>query len=152
MRNVFYGTLCGVLVFVALSWATGGRTVKAAVLASPPEGRFEPIQLHPNSASEWSGILDTETGCVWAYASQTPPSSPKTSYEFYQSALGQHAFAIVNFDASEYVSPEITSTGGSSSTMPRSTTNYSKTIGELARVTGLCDRVRIQALEAAAAH
>ena len=29
--------------------------------------RFQIIPLHPSAASEWSGLLDTQTGCVWAY-------------------------------------------------------------------------------------
>jgi type IV secretory pathway TrbD component len=42
MRNMLYGTLCGALVFGALSWATTRKTVHAAVLTAPPEGRTAP--------------------------------------------------------------------------------------------------------------
>ena len=51
MRNLFFGAFCGVLVFAGLSLWTARRS--AAVLASPPAGRFDIVQLHPNTDTEW---------------------------------------------------------------------------------------------------
>ncbi len=106
-RNALYGALCGALIFAALSWAIPKKAVSAAVLATPPEGRFELVQLHPSSGTEWSGILDTETGCTWVYTSQTPPTDAEVNaapegqqraYKSYLQVLGSNYFSIVGYD------------------------------------------------------
>ncbi len=152
MRNVMYGALGGALVFGLVSWASVRKPASAAVLAKPPEGRFELVQLHASHEEAWSGILDTETGCVWAYFSQTPPASPETTSQFYFSELGPHYLGTANFDVLDYISPDIENTGGSSGHLPGRTANFSKPLAELSRVSGLCDRARVEALEAAAAR
>ena len=108
MKNYLYGTLCGALVVSAiLFWAAPKKVVNAAVLPSPAEGRFQLVQFHPNSGSEWSGILDTETGCLWEYTSQTPPTDAEAaaapageqrSYKSYQQALGYNYLFIIGYD------------------------------------------------------
>lgn len=141
MRQMLYGTLCGVVVFLALSWAITSRTVRAAVPTAPPEGRFEVIQLHPSHDEQWSGILDTETGCVWVYASQTPPSSPQTAEDHYVAAEGPNVFESVDYGTLPYT--PLTKDGSA---------DYLAATMEIIRVESLCDRTRVQALEAAAAR
>ncbi len=107
MKNWIAGILSGVAAFAILSWATPKAVTKASVLSVPPEGRFQLVQLHASSAAEWSAILDTETGCAWAYTSQTPPTDADVSaapegeqraYKTYQQALGTNFLAIVDYD------------------------------------------------------
>lgn len=150
MRNMILASLSGALVFAGLSWWTARPSVHAAVLTAPPAGRFELIQLHPNAASEWSGILDTETGCVWVYATATLPDSPKTSFEVYQALRGSHFFELVNFDASDYAYPEPVSQGGTTAHLPSTVIDFSKPYSELQRVSVLCNQARVGAMEAAA--
>ena len=55
------------LTFVPTKGQAPARTQVPAsqtlpVCATP---RFQAIQLHPNAGSEWSGLVDTATGCVW---------------------------------------------------------------------------------------
>ena len=106
-KNTLYGAMCGLLVFVISIWIVPKKTVGAAVLATPPEGRFEIVQLRPNGATEWSGILDTETGCVWTYFSQTPPTDAEANaapegeqraMKSYRQVLGSNYFGIVGYD------------------------------------------------------
>jgi len=146
MRQTLYGTLCGAVVFLVLSWATAKRTVQAAVLTKPPEGRFELVQLHPSQGNTWSGVLDTETGCVWGYTSQIVPS-PKTanqSLDDYLIEQGSNFFEPVPFDTSSYIQIVQTAKGKPPDFTPRT--------WELDRVESLCDRSRVEALEAAAAR
>jgi len=142
MRNLMFGVLCGMLLFAGLSWWTARQSVHAAVLTSPPAGRFELVQLHDSAASGWSGILDTETGCVWAY-SYMEPSSPSSNesqaYKWYKQFLGSHTFSTVSYDASAYVKPAV------------GETDYlSPAASELGRIATLCNKVRVHALEVAA--
>jgi hypothetical protein len=115
-KNALYGALCGALVFAVLSWAAPRKAVSAAVLTSPPEGRYELVQLHPSSGTEWSGILDTETGCTWAYVSQTPPTDAEISaapagtqraQKIYLRTLGGNYFGSLgyNFTGSGLILP-----------------------------------------------
>jgi hypothetical protein len=106
-KNALYGALCGALVFAVLSWAAPKKAVSAAVLAAPPEGRFELVQLHPSSGVEWSGILDTETGCTWTYTTHTPPTDaevkaapegPLRDLKSYYNMLG----SVPVFEMAEY--------------------------------------------------
>jgi len=149
MKNMLYGVLCSTLLFALLTWWTVRGAVHAAAPTAPSltAGRFELVQLHPNAGSQWSGILDTETGCVWAYASQTLPASPKTSLEAYKAVLGEHFFEIHPFDAMDYVSPG--PAGTTPSTGP--VLNFSEPLAELSRVAALCNKARVKALETAAA-
>jgi hypothetical protein len=58
-----------VAVLTLLAFAVGraqAPTAPALPLYAIP--RFQVVQLHPTAASEWSGLLDTQTGCTWAYA------------------------------------------------------------------------------------
>lgn len=107
-------------------------------------GRFELVQLHPNADSLWSGVLDTQTGCVWIFASQKPPASPKTSPELYRAVVGEHLFQMVAYDATEYVSSH-----SSAASNAGTVGDFSEAIQELGRVTTLCNKARVQALEAA---
>lgn len=119
------------------------RTVDAPALSRPQTAaRFELVQLHPNATSYWSGILDTQTGCMWVYASQTPPASPKTSSEGYRAVLGEHFLELVPFDATDYIAP-----GAPQST--DSGLDFSKPMEEVSRIAALCNKARIRALEAA---
>lgn len=49
-----------------------GHTVKAAdtstVTIPPQVQRFQVVELQQTAVSHWSGLLDTQTGCVWEYA------------------------------------------------------------------------------------
>lgn len=152
MRNLFFGAFCGVLVFAGLSLWTARRSVNAAVLASPPAGRFDIVQLHPNTDTEWSGILDTETGCTWVFSTNNPddPQIKSEQYKFYLQVLGTHSLNLVNFDPSDYISAELTSQGGSTTQVPGTAVSYQKPLAELSRVQSLCSRARVQALEVAA--
>jgi hypothetical protein len=148
-NNCLYGALCGALVFAVLSGAAPKKAVSAAVLASPPEGRFELVQLHPNAGSEWSGILDTETGCTWVYSSQTQEDIDQTkisnpSWSTYRSTLGTHFFSSVAFDPDDYMTPTLLPNNNKVNGVPYAT--------ELARVAELCSKSRLQALQAAAAR
>ena len=56
-------------LIVLMTFALGRAQAPAApTLPANVAPRFQVIQLHPNAASEWSGLLDTQTGCVWAYS------------------------------------------------------------------------------------
>lgn len=64
------------LVVVAVTAYLIGAGQKDAMVKAetPPKvasqvGRYRVVELQPNAASHWSGLLDTQTGCVWAYAS-----------------------------------------------------------------------------------
>jgi hypothetical protein len=142
-KSVFYGVLSGVLIFAALTWLEPRQAARAAILATPPAGRFELVQLHSSAASEWSGVLDTETGCVWVYAGQGEPASDATaSYKAYEQILGSHFLATINYDASDYVNPAIENGKVSEDYM-------SPAAMELGKVARLCNESRVRALEGA---
>ena len=153
MKNYLYGVLCGTLAFAVLSWATPPKVTKAAVLSAPPEGRFQLVQLHATSESEWSGILDTETGCVWVYTSQTPPTDAEVSaapageqrtYKSYQQVLGPNFFSIVGYDNS---GPSMSLPGGQ-----KLSTIAGAEFSTLATQNFYCDEIRHNAIMAAVAH
>ena len=85
------------------------------------------VELHPNAASEWSAVLDTQTGCVWAYAS-TPTitaSDAGTSKETYLRSLGPRQFMLEQYGPSEYISIPFDKEGR---------TDFSPALRELVRV------------------
>lgn len=152
MKNALCGALCGALVFSVLSWVAPRKTANAAVLATPPEGRFELVQLHPNATAQWSGILDTETGCTWVYTSQTPPTDAEVSAAkgdamitaMYGQQLGSHYFGNVGYEYSD-------------SDLSRAEPGKPPTSGESKLVTlaaeeFYCNQARQHALQAAAAR
>jgi hypothetical protein len=144
MKNMLYGVLFSAFVFAALSWATTKRTVHAEVLTAPPAGRFELIQLHPSAGIEWSGILDTETGCTWAYVTSNPDETKAAeSYKGYLQFLGQNNFQLVNFNPVEYTVLGINSDR---------TANFQPAIEEIGRVQRACSKARLQALSSAGGH
>jgi hypothetical protein len=152
-KNVLYGALCGALVFMALSWTTARKTVRAAVLTEPPEGRFELVQLHPNQGNTWSGILDTETGCTWVYTSQTPPTDAEVSAapegeqrtdKIYRQALGSNYFESVGYGYN-----------GATMTVPgaqKPSAFAEAKFSTLATEVLYCDEARLNALRAARAR
>jgi hypothetical protein len=152
-KNALYGALCGLLVFAILFWTVPKKTVRAAVLATPPEGRFELVQLHPSTGTEWSGILDTETGCTWVYATQTPPTDAEVSaapegeqrgYKSYQQMRGRYFFASAPYDTVQ-----------SSMLLPgreKPSTIAGQQIATLIAEGTYCDEARQAALRAAAAR
>ncbi len=142
MSNALCGALCGVLVFAVLSWTAPLRIVKGAVLSSPPEGRFQLVQLHPSAESEWSGILDTETGCTWIFVTNNPddPKITNPSYKMYLQVLGTNGFSLVNFDTTEYTYPALNSD---------KQIDYSKPLKEITRVQDACSQARLLALKEA---
>jgi len=64
--------------------------------------RFQPFTLQPNAGSGWSGILDTQTGCVWAYASLEIPAEPKTPQDKLIAAIGAHDLSVVPYDPTDF--------------------------------------------------
>lgn len=141
MRNVLYGVLFGVLVSAGFSWWTARKTVRAAALTSPTPGRFEMVQLHPSAGIEWSGILDTETGCTWVYETSNPQDTQITQqYEFYLQVLGDHSFGLVNFDPTEY---------GFLTLNSHAQADYSGALKEISRVQTACSEARLAALKKA---
>jgi len=143
-KNTLYGAMCGLLAFAVLSWAAPKKGVRAAVLSAPPEGRFQLVQLHPSSRTEWSGILDTETGCTWLLTSNPSVSaSAKTNDELFLHLEGPQFFQIVNFDAVEY---------GFYPVRKGNVTDFTSPEKEMSRVAGLCDKGRLQALQASTAR
>lgn len=144
-RGIFFGVIGTVLAFAGLSlmWHPS-VAARAEVLTTPPAGRFELVNLHPNANSEWSGVLDTETGCVWVFGKNDPndPAITSQPYKSYLQILGNQSFDVVNFDAMDYVTPQ-TGTGGQT---------YAPDIREINRVQTLCSNARVQAIEAAATH
>jgi hypothetical protein len=152
-KNALYGALCGALVFAVLSWAAPKKAVSAAVLAAPPEGRFELVQLHPSSGVEWSGILDTETGCTWTYTTQKPPTAAEISAategeqraeKGYRQALGSNYFRIIEYLNS---GPDISLPG-----FPTPSTVAGMKMYTLVAEDSYCDEARQNALRAAAAR
>jgi hypothetical protein len=145
MKNMLYGALCGAVVFAALTWATTKMTVHAAVQTAPPQGRFQLVQLHPNTDTEWSGILDTETGCTWLFESSNPddPKITNQAYKYYLQALGAHSFGLLNFDPGEYMVPKMNED---------KTVDYTPQLAEIIRVQKACSQARLQALAAAGAR
>lgn len=143
MKGLVYGVLAGAVVFGALSWATAKRTVHATVLPAPLAGRFQIVQLHPSSGNEWSGILDTETGCTWVYYSQTVPASAKTPSDLFYAARGSNFFGLEHFDPMDYAPPK--KNGGDAGL-------YNEMTGLIVKEGDLCSRSRINALRAAAAQ
>lgn len=144
LRNMFYGALCGAVMFGTLSWLSPRKSVGAAVLSTPPAGRFQLVQLHPNADSEWSAILDTETGCTWVYE-QNNADDPKVvpAYKTYLEVLGTHSLGLVNFDAIDYTAPTF-----DKDNQP----DYAPLTNEISRVAGACSQARLRALRAAAAQ
>jgi hypothetical protein len=149
MKNVLYGALCGALIFGALIWVTPRQITRAAVLAAPPEGRFELVQLHPSSGVEWSGMLDTETGCTWVYTTNNPddPKITNQSLKPYLEALGQNSWDAINYDATEY-----TNTLKLKPDKSGVESDYTAALLELVRTQSACARARLQALSAASAR
>jgi hypothetical protein len=145
MKNVLYGALCSAMVFAALLWGMARKPVHAAVLTSPPEGRFQLVQLHPSAGTEWSGILDTETGCTWVFTTNNPddPKITDQSYKLYLDVLGGNSFDLVNFNPNDYTAPTLKS----DNTLDRGP--YMREIG---RVQAECSQARLTALRAASAH
>lgn len=145
MKNAFFGVLCSAFVFGVLFWMTTKRTVHAAVLTAPPAGRFQLVQLHPSSNTEWSGILDTETGCTWVFQSNDPdnPKITEQHIKFYFQILGRNSFGFVNFDPTDYTDVTFS---------PDNTPNYQDALSELSRVQKACSQARLQALTAAGSH
>ena len=145
MKNFLYGLIAGALVLAIPAWWTQRHSVHAAVSVTHlAPGRFDHVLLHPNAGSEWSGILDTETGCVWVYAHGKVPESPTSSFEEYQGVLGEHFFDTVPFATMDYVSP-------SPGTKKSPQIDYSKPSDELSRIARLCNAARVKALESAVA-
>lgn len=153
MKNYLYGALCGAIVFFVLSWAVPRKIAKAAVLSAPPEGRFQLVQLHPNANTEWSAVLDTETGCSWVYESQTPPTDAEVdaaaageprAYKSYEQSLGNNFFSIVGYDDN---GPTMTLAG-----QARPSTVAGGLFSTLATEEYYCNEARQSAIRAAAAH
>lgn len=57
---------------------SGAPDSKVFVAAGAPN-RFQITELHPNGVSKWSVLLDTQTGCAWAYSVHTNTDN-STSY------------------------------------------------------------------------
>jgi hypothetical protein len=153
MKSAAYGALCGVMVFAVLSWTAPEKSVNAAVLDAPANGRFELVQLHESSASEWSGILDTETGCAWVYASQTTPTDMEVNsapegeqrdYKLYRQVLGNNYFENVGYDDN---GPDMSLSGGE-----KPATIAGRQFATLAAEEYYCNQARQSALRAAAAR
>lgn len=153
MKSLFYGGLCGVVILGVLSWGVPRRSAQAAILSTPPAGRFQLVQLHPNSETEWSGILDTETGCTWVYTSQTPPTDDEVSaapageqraYKVYQQALGGNFLSVVAYDDS---GPSMNLPG-----MAQASTVNGARFSTLATEEYYCDEARQNSVRAAAAR
>lgn len=140
VRNAFYGALCGAIVFGLLFWAAPRAATRAAVLSTPPEGRFQLVQLHPNADSEWSAVLDTETGCTWVYQKSSDDPNMVPAYKSYIQILGDHAFGLVNFDTTDYAAIAFDTNNQA---------NYARPIDEISRVQHECSQARLQALKAA---
>lgn len=61
------------VVFAFAAYAVGAQrsaTVKPDALLSQV-GRYQVVQLHQSTDASWSGLVDTQTGCVWAYAADS---------------------------------------------------------------------------------
>ena len=142
MKNMLLGILLTALVFSVLAWATTKRTVHAEVLTAPPAGRFQLVQLHPAAGIEWSGILDTETGCTWVFSTNSPndPKITNEAYKSYLQVLGEHDFELVNYNPMEYTIGK---------TNPDNTMNYTPYVSEITRVQFACSHARLHALDAA---
>ena len=99
----------------------------------------------PTASTEWSAILDTETGCTWVYTTNNAddPKISDQSYKLYLQILGGNSFDLVNFDPSDYAHATL----NSDQTLDRSP--YIKEIG---RVAAACSQARLGALTAASAH
>lgn len=145
MKNALYGMLFGSLTFGALAWSIPRQAVRAAPLPAPPEHRFELVQLHPSTDTEWSAILDSETGCIWVYTTNNAddPKITDQGYKNYLSVLGRNSFDLVNFDATDYLPPSF-----ASDNKP----NYVASAQELARVQSLCSQARLRALQSESIH
>lgn len=146
-KAVFYGALSAVLVFAVLNWREPMQATRAAALATPAARRFELVQLHPSAAIEWSGVLDSQTGCVWLLksddANRAAPLSRSSFYTQtdYAHVVGPQFFSLVNYDAGDYVAP-MNSKG---------VLNFSAAADEVVRIANLCSESRIQALQSSAA-
>ncbi|MGB7282681.1 MAG: hypothetical protein WBE13_10500 [Candidatus Acidiferrum sp.] len=153
VKNTLLGMTCGALTFTCLSLATPKKIANAAALDVPTRGRFELVQLHPSSGTEWSGVMDTETGCVWVYSSQTPPTDAEVSaapegeqraQKIYRQTLGSNFFAIVGYDDN---GPPMNLPG-----MKTASTISGTEFSTLATEQYYCDQARQKALLAAASH
>lgn len=141
-RGIFFGVIGTVLAFAGISLMRR-PSVRAEVLTAPPAGRFEIIELHQSASRAWSGVLDTETGCVWAYSHNDGPDASVTGTEkTYIQVLGEDSFELVNFDPLNYIAPQI-GPGAQA---------YGPEIREINRVQALCSNARVQAIEGAATH
>jgi hypothetical protein len=146
-ENMWFGAVCGLLVFAVLFWAEPRRTVSAqarpASLAASPAGRFQVVELHPNGASERSGLLDTETGCTW--------TSDQTTPEERQQATGHVAMLVTYFSSVAFESTSFPLLSDAELKGAKTDGGLEKaTITELQKEASLCDEVRVRALQAAA--
>jgi hypothetical protein len=151
-ENMWFGAVCGLLVFAALFWAEPRRTVSAQARPASPAasaaGRFQLVELHPNAVNTWSAILDTETGCAWSFGTQNAADAGKLTgtAKRYNDMLGEYHFFPDSFDAGSW---PLLSTGEQESLRKKDGGFDEASMLELAREKGLCDDVRVRALQAA---
>lgn len=159
MRNAILGALGGALVTGAILSQTGAGSVAAQarpVRPAPLSGRF---QL--TATARGAMLLDSGTGCVWEFTPQLQPSTRDSATNNFIVQLGDH-FDVVHFNAGE-----IAPTGAGTKTGDPAADAYIKAHPELfgggdrglaaqavefQREAALCDRVRVNALESAAAR
>jgi hypothetical protein len=78
MQRILLVVAILVLLAFAVGRAQAPTTPVPPVYAAP---RFQIVELHPSAASEWSGLLDTQTGCTWVYA-DTPGTEKEYVWDF----------------------------------------------------------------------
>lgn len=111
-KEIVIGALLGAALTFALI-GMGAAAFGEGPIVTPGAGRFQAILLHPSTGTEWSGILDTQTGCLWVYASDSAPSgAPATAYDVFRSVRGANFMASVNYDPLDYTSGFTTSSDG----------------------------------------
>ncbi len=103
MKSTRLGSVLLALALALAAFEIGATGATAGSAAPNAQGRFQSILLHPSAGSEWSGILDTQTGCVWVYASEQVPAKPSTPGELLTAERGANYFGIVAFDPMDYV-------------------------------------------------
>lgn len=68
------GLILAFAIVAIAAYALGTAHDEANVKADTPPAqvdRYRIVQLHQSTDASWSGLLDTRTGCVWAYASDS---------------------------------------------------------------------------------
>jgi len=106
-KSTIVGALLGALLVFGMieMGAVAARPIPPA--EQPVFGRFQAILLHPSAATSWTGILDTQTGCVWAYATASVSANDATPEGLFKAERGANFLTTVAYDPGDFLSLQL---------------------------------------------